>query len=182
MRNGVTPCRAHGRMQGGSGRLVRHAHGVAEGTRLNGAARVSRCQPDTARWGDSPRSQRRWERQRICRRGDGDMHVIGMSRAAEAVSTPVSDVGMTREGEAPKCRSQARKGAHDRGRITEEPCEVETLMHGSAAETGGAIPSPTVTGRGGQRSCAARWFRRRSVVVSPPPLSAGVSCDTRSLS
>jgi hypothetical protein len=26
---------------------------------------------------------------------------------------------------------------------------VETLMHGSEAETGGAIPSPTVTGRGG---------------------------------
>jgi hypothetical protein len=64
------------------------------------------------------------------------------------VSTPLSDVGMTREGEARTCRSQARKGAHDRGRITEEPCEVETLMHGSAAETGGAIPSSTVTGRG----------------------------------
>ena len=27
------------------------------------------------------------------------------------------------EGEAPTYRSQARKGAHDRGRITEEPCE-----------------------------------------------------------
>jgi hypothetical protein len=45
-----------------------------------------------------------------------------MSRAAEAVSTPLSDVWMTREGEAQKCRSQARKGAHDKGRITEEPC------------------------------------------------------------
>jgi hypothetical protein len=55
---------------------------------------------------------------------------------------------MTRKGEAPKCRSQARKGAHDRGRITEEPCEVETLMHGSEPETGGVIPSSTVTGRG----------------------------------
>ena len=55
---------------------------------------------------------------------------------------------MTREGEAPTYRSPAHKGAHDQGRITEEPCEVETLMHGSEAETGGAIPSSTVTGRG----------------------------------
>jgi hypothetical protein len=75
------------------------------------------------------------------------MYVIGTSSAAEAVSTPSSDVWMTREGEAPTCRSQARKGAHDKGRIAEEPCEVETLMHGSEAETGGAVPSPTVTGR-----------------------------------
>ena len=50
------------------------------------------------------------------------MYVIGMSSAAEAVSTPQSDVWMTREGEAPKCRSQARKGANDNGRTTEEPC------------------------------------------------------------
>ena len=56
--------------------------------------------------------------------------------------------GWTRKGEAPTCRAQAQEGAHDRGRITAEPCEVETLMHGFAAETGGAIPSPTVTGRG----------------------------------
>jgi len=49
------------------------------------------------------------------------------------------------EGEAPTCRSQARKGAHDKGRIPEEPREVETLMHGSEAGTGRAIPSPTVT-------------------------------------
>ena len=56
---------------------------------------------------------------------------------------------MTRAGEAPTCRSQAWKGAHDRGRTTEEPCEVEILTHGSAAEAGGAIPSSTVTGRGG---------------------------------
>ena len=51
------------------------------------------------------------------------MSVIGTSSAAEAVSTPSRDVWMTREGEAPTCRSQARKGAHDKGRITEEPCE-----------------------------------------------------------
>jgi hypothetical protein len=76
------------------------------------------------------------------------MHVIGMSSAGEAVSTPSSDVWITREGEAPKYRSQARKGAHDRGRITEEPCEVETLMHGSEAEAGEVISSSTVTGRG----------------------------------
>jgi hypothetical protein len=48
--------------------------------------------------------------------------VIGMSSAAEAMSTPSSDVWITRKGEAPKCRSQARKGAHDKGHITEEPC------------------------------------------------------------
>jgi len=104
------------------------------------------------------------------------MSVIGTSSAAEAVNTPSSDVGMTRKGEAPTCRSQARKRAHDKGRITEEPCEVETLMHGSEAETGGAIPSPTVTGRGGQRRFAAQWSRHCSGVVSPPPLTAGVSC------
>jgi len=50
------------------------------------------------------------------------MYVIGTSRAAEAVSMPSSDGGMTREGEAPTCRSQARKGAHAKGRLTEEPC------------------------------------------------------------
>src|SRR5262245_19081410 len=100
---------------------------------------------------DSPRSQCREESSRICRRGDGDMDVIGTSSAAEAMSTPSSDVWMTREGEAPTCRSQAQQGAHDRGRITEEPCEVETLMHGFEAETGGAIPSPTVTARGKKR-------------------------------
>jgi len=54
------------------------------------------------------------------------MQVIGTNSAAEAVSTPESDVWMTRKGEARTCRSQARRGAHDRGRITEEPCEVET--------------------------------------------------------
>ena len=117
-----TPCRAHSRTQGGSGLRSRHAGGGAEENRLKCAARRSRCPPETARWGDSPRSQGRWESQRICRRGDGAMPVIGTSSAAEAVSTPLSDVGMTRKGEAPTCRSQARKGAHDRGRITEEPC------------------------------------------------------------
>jgi hypothetical protein len=99
------------------------------------------------------------------------MQVIGMSSAGEAVSTPSSDVWMTREGEARTCRSQARKGAHDRGRITEEPCEVETLMHGSEAETGGAIPSPTVTGRGGQRSAHRPSAQHGSGVVRPPPLN-----------
>jgi len=29
---------------------------------------------------------------------------------------------------------------------TEEPCELETLTHGSESGAGGAIPSPTVTG------------------------------------
>ena len=68
-----------------------------------------------------------------------------MSSAGEAVSTPESDGGMTRKGEAPKYRSQAQQGAHNRGRIMEEPCEVETLTHGSEAEAGEVIPSSTVT-------------------------------------
>ena len=55
------------------------------------------------------------------------------------------------------------KGAHDKGRITEEPCEVEALMHGSEAEAGEVIPSSTVTGRGTQRRAAER----------------GRCCDTR---
>jgi len=41
---------------------------------------------------------------------------------------------MSRKAEAPKCRSQAREGANDNGHITEEPCEMETLTHGSEAE------------------------------------------------
>jgi hypothetical protein len=82
-----------------------------------------RCQPYTACGRDSPRSQGREESWRIGRRGDGGLQVIGMSSAAEAVSTPLSEVWMTREGEAPTCRSQARKGAHDKGHIAEEPCE-----------------------------------------------------------
>jgi hypothetical protein len=89
------------------------------------------------------------------------MPVIGTSSAAEAVSTPSSDVWMTREGEAPTCRSQARKGAHDKGRITEEPCEVETLMHGFAAEAGEAMPSSTVTGRSPSSPAAYRHSVRR---------------------
>jgi len=87
------------------------------------------------------------------------------------VSTPSSDVWMTREGEGRTCKSQARKGAHDRGRITEEPCEVETLMHGSEAETGGAIPSPTVTGRGKPRRSAWAVCAVHAVMLgdeSPP--------------
>lgn len=53
---------------------------------------------------------------------------------------------MTRQGEASKHRSAVRKDTHDKGHITEEPCEVETLTHGSVAAAGGAIRSPTVTG------------------------------------
>jgi len=59
------------------------------------------------------------------------MYVIGTSRAAEAVSTPSRDVGMTREGEAPKCKSQARKGTHDKGRTTEEPCAGKLARTGA---------------------------------------------------
>ena len=69
-------------------------------------------------------------------------------------------------GEARTCRSPARKGAHDRGRLTAEPCEVETLMHGSAAEAGGAIPSSTVTGRGPAALCGS-VVGCRSVAILP---------------
>ena len=63
------------------------------------------------------------------------MQVIGMSSAVEAVSTPQSDVWMTREGEARTCRSQAHKGAHERGRITEEPCAGKLCAAGRGAES-----------------------------------------------
>ena len=38
-------------------------------------------------------------------------------------------------------------GLHDKHCTFEEPCEVETLTHGFAAEAGEAIPSSTVTRR-----------------------------------
>ena len=72
--------------------------------------------------------------------------MIGANNAEYAVNTPLSDVWMTRKGEASKYRSPVRKDTHDKGHITEEPCEVETLTHGSGAAAGGAIRSPTVTG------------------------------------
>jgi hypothetical protein len=55
----------------------------------------------------------------------------------------------------------------------------ESRMHGDNGgdeETGREVPRlvPTHCGRGGQRCVAALWYRRRSGVVSPPPLSAGV--------
>jgi hypothetical protein len=49
------------------------------------------------------------------------MQMIGTRSAAEAMSTPESEGWMPREGEAPTCRSQALKGTHDTGHITEEP-------------------------------------------------------------
>jgi hypothetical protein len=76
--------------------------------------------------------------------------------------------GWTRTGEAPTGRAQAQQGAHDRGRIPAEPCEVETLMPGSAAETGGVIPSSTVTGRVGSVAAHTLSARQNSVVVPPP--------------
>ena len=39
-------------------------------------------------------------------------------------------------------------GLHDKHCTFEEPCEVETLTHGFAAEAGEAIPSSTVTRQG----------------------------------
>jgi hypothetical protein len=41
---------------------------------------------------------------------------------------------MSRKAKARKCRSQIHKDANDNGSITEEPCEMETLTHGSEAE------------------------------------------------
>jgi hypothetical protein len=146
-RHGVTRCRAHGRTAGGSGRLGRPARGVAAETRRNGAARGSRGPPATARWGAAPRSQGRGASQGLCGRGDGGRPVLGMRSAAEAGSTPSSAVWMPRQGAAPTCRAHARQGAPDRGRTPEEPCEGATLRHGSEPETGGVIPSSTVTGR-----------------------------------
>ena len=72
--------------------------------------------------------------------------MIGVSNAEYAVNTPVSDVWITRQGEAPKHRSPVYGDTIDKGHLTEEPCEVETLTHGFVAGAGGAIPSPTVTG------------------------------------
>ncbi len=51
------------------------------------------------------------------------MEGIGTSSAEEAMNTPRGDVLMTRKGEAQKCGFQARKGAHDKGHVTEEPYE-----------------------------------------------------------
>jgi hypothetical protein len=68
------------------------------------------------------------------------MQVIGMSSAGEAVSTPESDVWMTRKGEAPKCRSQAQQGAHDRGPIAEEPCARKLARTGLKQRRGERSP------------------------------------------
>jgi hypothetical protein len=57
-------------------------------------------------------------------------------------------------------------GLHDKHCTFEEPCEVETLMHGFAAEAGGAMPSSTVTGRGNSGALhlggevVGRWWSR----------------------
>jgi hypothetical protein len=68
-------------------------------TRILGAEEPSGVLSDACRAGeqgssgddagrDAPRSQRREEGSRIGWRGDGGMEVLGMSHAAEAVSTP----------------------------------------------------------------------------------------------
>ena len=59
-------------------------------------------------------------------------------------------------------------GLHDKHCTFEEPCEVETLRPGSAAEAGGAIPSPAVTGRAGSVAAHTLSARQNSVVVPPP--------------
>ena len=40
-----------------------------------------------------------------------------------------------------------RRGAGDNSPYTQEPCEVESLMHGSEVEAGVGRPRPTITGR-----------------------------------
>ena len=53
-----------------------------------------------------------------------------------------------------------QKGTRDKRRMTEEPCEVETLTHGFEAEAGGVIPSSTVTvGREAATQC---WVEQAS--------------------
>jgi hypothetical protein len=94
------------------------------------------------------------------------MQVIGMSSAAEAVSTPLSDVWMTREGEAPTCRSQARKGANDNGHIAEEPCEGK-LSRTVLKQRRGSDSLADCNRPGRQRRFAAQWPSQRSVVVLP---------------
>jgi hypothetical protein len=53
-----------------------------------------------------------------------------------------------------------------------EPCEVETLMHGSAAEMG-SDPFVYCNRTGGQRRVTALQLRQRIGAVWPPPLSVG---------
>jgi hypothetical protein len=89
------------------------------------------------------------------------------------VSTPLSDGGLTREGEAPTGRSHARQGAHDRGRITEEPCDGKRCAAGRGAEsltqsrevrreTSGPSDSPEGESRRGQAHVGkARGIGRR---------------------
>jgi hypothetical protein len=67
---------------------------------------------------------------RICRREDGDVQVIGRSRAAQALEPALRREGaMPRKGEARTVRSQVSmvvlttgQMPDDKGRITEEPC------------------------------------------------------------
>ena len=67
---------------------------------------------------------------RICRRGDGDVQVIGRSRAEQALEPTLRREGaMPRKGKARPIRSQvgpavliARPIPDDKGCITEEPC------------------------------------------------------------
>jgi hypothetical protein len=67
---------------------------------------------------------------RICRREDGDVQVIGRSRAEQALEpAPWREGAMPRKGKARPIRSQvgpavltARPIPDDKGCITEEPC------------------------------------------------------------
>jgi hypothetical protein len=93
----------------------------------NGGAVLSRCQPDATRWRDSPRSQRLWESQRICRRGDGDVDVIGMINAEYAMGPRASvRYGCSARRRREKTDHKSVWGsiytdADDNGSITEEP-------------------------------------------------------------
>jgi hypothetical protein len=82
-RNGVTACGS----QNCNFPVRRRASGYSN---PNGEAVLSRCQPDATRWRDSPRSQSLWESQRICRRGDGGIEMIGMTNAEYAMGPRAS--------------------------------------------------------------------------------------------
>ena len=88
--------------------------------------------------------------------------MIGVINAEYAVNTPARDVWITRQGEASKHRSPVYGDTIDKGQLTEEPCEVETLTHGFVAGAGGAIPSLTVTG-----AWPLGWFVNHGHTATP---------------
>jgi hypothetical protein len=173
LRHGVPPWRAQRRTESRSGLRVRPALGRVDETRLNGAALVSRCQPETTRGEESPSSERRGESPRRGGRGDGGLYGLGISSAAEAVSTPWSEVWMTRQ------RGRRHRAEHQPKRVP-RPGDVSLRSrvpgnrHARCCSSGGGSDSRVYCHRtGGQRRVVARWPSHRWVVL-PPPLSVAV--------